>query len=571
MKKLYFISLAFMVSITAIVFSNCKKVNMRETTSEDPNILEYLQTDSLQRFTKLINIIRNTGYDAALNVYGTYTLFAPTNEAVDAYLQQIGAASLDKLSVDEQKNLLKFHLLEDDVNTSEFNDGKLSTVTMLGQFLVTGVSTKDGMSSFRVNRQADITQPNVVVGNGIIQVIDHVLTPTRYSLAKLVEQNTDYSIFTEALKETGYYEVLDSAVNKDGSQRWLTLMAETDQALRDTGINSYAALKAKYSQTGDPKRADDSLNLYVAYHILTDVKYLADIVMSGSHETLVPLEVITDKMDESKKVLINDDKYNTISGEVHEKGIELEQAGSDVSATNGVLHKALGHLAIKVRNPFPVYWDLCATQPELTRLGNVYRKQTYLFDYGDSTNNTFKDIKWEKSCLKYRTGVKGYLGDYWQLGMGTSSSNTSALGTCSGNNWIEFTTPLLVKGKYKVWFCYYTQNTSSVIAVQGSFDSIPLTSALIQFHQKISSVDFAKEAEMEALGWKWWAGASRKEGSTASRMLGIIDVKKTGRHKIRFDLVSGKNADCNFDMVHFIPLGMNQTSPRFNSDGSIEY
>jgi len=98
-----------------------------------------------------------------------------------------------------------------------------------------------------------------------------------------------------------------------------------------------------------------------------------------------------------------------------------------------------------------------------------------------------------------------------------------------------------------------------------------LNSALIQFHAKISTIDPLKEAEQEALGWKWWAGASKKSGSTAARMLGIVDVKVTGRHKIRFDLVSGSNSDCNFDMVHFIPLGMNQTSPRFNPDGSIEY
>jgi hypothetical protein len=270
------------------------------------------------------------------------------------------------------------------------------------------------------------------------------------------------------------------------------------------------------------------------------------------------------------QVLINDDQYSTITGIVHEPVVALDPANSDVSATNGVLHRTLGHLAIKVRQPFPVYWDLCSTQPELTRLTNVYRKKTYLFDYGDTSKPTFKDIRWEKSCLKYRNGVNGYLGDYWEMGLGTSSSNTDNLGKCDANSWIEFTTPLLVKGKYKVWFCYYTQN-STVSAVQASFDSIPLTSALIQFNQKISSVNPADEATLEALGWKWWAGAAKKAGSTAGRMVGIVDVKATGRHKIRFDLVSGSNSDCNFDMIHFIPVGMNQTSPRFNPDGSIEY
>jgi uncharacterized surface protein with fasciclin (FAS1) repeats len=457
------------------------------------------------------------------------------------------------------------------VTTSDFNDGKLSTQTLYGQFLITGVINREGAAFYQINRQALVTQPNILLGNGIIHVIDNVLEPSSLTIAKLIEQSpSDYSIFTEALKATGYYDTLNVTASADKTRKWFTLIATTNKTFVDSAnIKSYADLYSRYCNTGNPKAATDSLHLYIAYHILNDIKYLADIVSASSHETYAPLEVITDKMV-NKKVLINDDEYYTINGNVHEQGIELELSNSDVSASNGVLHRAIGNLAIKVRNPFPVYWDLCAQVPELTRLTSVYRKQTYLFDYGDSTNNTFKDIKWEKSCLKYRTGVKGYLGDYWQIGMGTSSSNTNSLGTCSGNKWIEFTTPLLVKGKYKVWFCYYTQN-STVSAVQGSFDSIPLTSGLIQFHQKISSVAVVDEASLEALGWKWWAGLSEKAGSTAGRMLGIIDVKNTGRHKIRFDLLSGQNGDCNFDMVHFIPLGMNQTSPRFNSNGTIEY
>jgi uncharacterized surface protein with fasciclin (FAS1) repeats len=568
MKKYIFIPLLLLAVLFVALLGNCKKANLRESTTSDPNILEYLQKDSLQRFTKLVAIINKAGFNSAMNTYGTYTLFAPTDAAIDAYLKQINVSTIDQVPDTVWKNVLKFHLLEEEVITSQFNDGKLPSVTMFGQYLITGVSNEAGVSSYTVNRQAKVTQPNVTTGNGMIHVIDHVLTPAVATIAKLVEQNTDYSIFTQALKETGYYDTLNSNTNTDGSQRWLTLLAESNKALSDTGLTSYAALKAKYCNTGNPKNPLDSLHLYVAYHILPDVKYLADIVIASSHETLAPLEVITDKLINNTQVLINDDEYSTITGTVHEPGIALDPLNSDVSATNGVLHRALAHLAIKVRQPFPVYWDLCSTQPELTRLSGVYRKKTYLFDYGDGT--TFKDLRWEKSCLKYRNGVTGYLGDYWQVGLGTKSSNTDMLGQCEANSWIEFTTPLLVKGKYKVWFCYYTQN-STATAVQASFDSIPLTSALVNFAQKISTVDPAQEATQEAIGWKWWAGASKKAGATAGRMLGIIDVKITGRHKIRFQLVSGSNGDCNFDMVHFIPVGMNQTSPRFNPDGSIEY
>ena len=568
MKNYKLFSIITGAFLICMVIMCCTKTRLTRTTSTSPNMMDYLRNDSLNRFTELVEIINKAEYASELNTYGTYTLFAPTDSAINAYLKEKNLPSVESISKEDAQSLLKFHLLEESLSSSTFTDGKLSAITDYGQYLITGIKNVGGVSSFWINRQALVTQANITVGNGIIHAIDHVLEPSVSTIAALVAADTTYSIFTQALKETGYYDTLNQMKDGAGNQIWLTLIAEKNQTYRDSGILNYADLKDKFCNTGNPKNALDSLHLYVAYHIIPDVKYLADIVISNSQATLAPLEVLTDKL-QGDTVLINDDSYSTLDGTIHEPGVKLDLSTSDRSATNGVLHTALGGLKIKVRKPFPVYWDLCATQPELTRLSSIYRKQTFLFDYGDG--NTFAGIKWEKSCLKYRAGVNGYLGDYWQVGMGRSSSNTDNLGTCSGNSWIEFTTPLLVKGKYKVWFCYYRQN-STVSAVQALFDSVPLTSALIQFDKKISSVDPSQEANLAAIGWKWWAGASKKSGSTAARMLGIVDVKETGQHKIRFVLVSGANSDCNFDMVQFIPVDWpSQTSPRFNPDGSIEY
>lgn len=568
MKKFANVFNAFCtLAALCLLLTNCKKVALQEITSNDPNILQYLKEDSLARFNKLVSVIDKAGYTTAFNTYGTYTLFAPTNEAVDSYISSKGFASIEALTKEQAQDILKFHLLAEKVFTASFNDGKLPSITDFGQFLVTSVTNADGISSYVVNRQGKVLQQNVELGNGIIHVIDKVLEPTTRTIAKVLEDDPTFSIFTQALKETGFFDKLNKSVTSTDNPEWYTVLAEKDKTYIDSGIVNYAALKEKYSNTGNPKNPNDSLYLYVAYHILPDIKFLADIVISTSHETMAPLEVITNKFI-NNKVLINDDSYSTIDGMVYEKGIELDIASSDKAATNGVVHIANGPLAIKVRKPFAVYWDLCATQSELTRLNAIYGKKTYLFEYGDG--NTFKDLKWEKSCLKYRVASGGYLKDYWQMGMGRSSSNTDNLGTCSGNSWIEFTTPLLVKGKYKVWFCYYTQN-STVSAVQASFNGVPLTSALIEFHKKISSVAAKDESNLAALGWKWWAG-SKPSGSTVGRMLGIVDVTATGRHKIKFELLSGQNADCNFDMVHFIPVDWpSQTSPRFDPDGLIVY
>lgn len=547
MKKhiTYAAAIALLVIVTC---QSCKKTDLVETTTTDVNILAYLQQHSDQ-FSSLVSIINKAGYNDFLNAYGTYTLFAPTNAAVDAYLKQNGKGSIDQMSADDLKNLLKLHLLEEVVNTSDFTDGKLPSATMYGQFLITGVATKEGASSYIVNRQGVITQPNIVAGNGIIQVIDAVLTPAKYSVAQLLEQDAAYSVFLQALKETGYYDTLNT-VKAGDTQKWFTLIAETNQALSDSGYANYAALKSRYCNTGNPKNVLDSLHLFVAYHILPDIKYLADIVMAGSHATLAPLEVITDKVI-NQQVVINDDEFNG----VHEPGVLLEQAFSDVSATNGVLHRAKGHLPMKLRSPFPVYWDVTMF-PELTRLASIYRKANYVFEYG--SGNTIADIKWEKGNLTYQAGKAGFMGDYLQVPLGISSSGS----------WIEFTTPLLVKGKYKLWFCYRQEASGGDknISAQVSFDSVPLTSALVQFHQKNSTVDAAKDAEQEALGWKCYMVPAA--GYSVGRMVGIVDVKVTGRHKVRLSVAAGSNGTNDIDMMHFIPLGMKQIYPRFKTDGT---
>src|SRR5882762_1249012 len=165
MKKYIFIPLLLLAVVFVALLGNCKKANLRESTTSDPNILEYLQKDSLQRFTKLVAIINKAGFNSAMNTSGTYTLFAPPDPAIDAYLKQLNVSTIDQVPDTVWKNVLKFHLLEEEVITSQFNDGKLPSVTMFGQYLITGVSNEAGISSYTVNRQAKVVQPNVTTGN----------------------------------------------------------------------------------------------------------------------------------------------------------------------------------------------------------------------------------------------------------------------------------------------------------------------------------------------------------------------------------------------------------------------
>ncbi|MCH5718357.1 fasciclin domain-containing protein [Niabella hibiscisoli] len=88
MKKFAYLLIVMLAAASSLFLSSCQKAQLQEATSNDPNILQYLQNDSLSRFTKLVTLIDKAGYTTAFNTYGTYTFFAPTNEAIDKYMRE---------------------------------------------------------------------------------------------------------------------------------------------------------------------------------------------------------------------------------------------------------------------------------------------------------------------------------------------------------------------------------------------------------------------------------------------------------------------------------------------------
>ena len=549
-------ALSLLVLIFSLNISSCKKQELEISTTQDVNIVGYLKKnpDSFSLFTQILD---RTETSAFLDAYGAYTLFAPTNTGVRKWLTSIAATDVQSADINILKEIVRFHLLIDTIGTASFKDGKLPVPTMHGQFLITGVTNTGGSSSYTVNRQAAVTKSNVSTGNGIIHVINNVLVPSKTTIAQQLEANPNYSIFVQAMKETGFYTLLNT-VNPDTTKKWKTVLAESNKALADSGITSYAVLKARYSNTGNPANPLDSLNLYMAYHIIDGINFLGDIITSPSYLTLQPQEVISTKLI-NQEVVINEDEFN---GKI-EKGILLIRGTSDNSATNGVWHDANAHFTAKFRKPQAVYWDL-ATFPEITKQIAIYKKGIFTFNKANQADRPIASIDWQSFGENY---VR-----YEYSGSATSTLHNFAynndiltipLGAPSNNNratWVEFTTPPIIKGKYKVWVCYRNRNAVTInVLVNGEVLQRPVNLGV--------GYPGGSDAELESLGWKRYTTG----GSFAGRLAGIVDIKTTQRHTLRFEAISGTNRDLHFDMVHFIPIDDHQFLPRFAPDGTPVY
>lgn len=543
--------------LTALITSGCKKQQFRDSTTEDVNIVGYLD-QHIDSFSLFKQILDRTDNSAFLNAYGSYTCFAPTNSGVKAWLAATNTASVDAADINVLKELVRFHLLSDTVTTASFKDGKLPVPTMQSQFLITGVTFREGVSNYTVNRQAAILRSNIRVGNGIIHEIDHVLQPSRQTIAQQLESNPKFSIFVEALKATGYYNLLNT-VDPDTSKRWMTVIAESNQALADSGITSFADLKERYSNTGNPANSNDSLHIYAAYHILRDIKFLGDIINSASHQTLQPQEVISTQLI-NKEVVVNEDVFDGVL----EKGVQLIRSVSDNAATNGVWHEAAAHYIAKYRAPTAVYWDLCSF-PEVMKLPGHYKKQNYNFVRQNELDKPIKDIDWEfrpaSTTLVYFYSTTSSLGIYQY----NNDCLVLPLGAPSRATWFEFTTPVIIKGRYKVWICYNARNNVTCnVRVNGELMQRPVN--LGEFRPA------GTDAELESIGWKRYIESTgSNSGYYVSRLVGIVDIKTTERHKLRLETVSGTNASNYLDMIHFIPIDQNQIVPRFRPDGTKVY
>ncbi|HEY1200905.1 MAG TPA: fasciclin domain-containing protein, partial [Niastella sp.] len=244
MKHTFLIYIATVISAASFMAGSCKKLDLKMNTTNDVNIVGYLEKypDSFSLWKEVLDRTETTNF---LNAFGAYTAFAPTNSGVKAWLAANSIPSVDAADLNQLKEIVKFHLLNDTVSTSKFKDGKLPTPTMHGQFLITGARNEGGGTSFSVNRQALVLQSNIKVGNGYIHVLDHVLEPAKKTIASQLEANAEYSIFVEAMKATGYFDTLN-VVQADSNKRWRTLLAESNKALADSNITSFAKLVDRY-------------------------------------------------------------------------------------------------------------------------------------------------------------------------------------------------------------------------------------------------------------------------------------------------------------------------------------
>ncbi|MBR5918623.1 MAG: fasciclin domain-containing protein, partial [Prevotella sp.] len=240
-----------------------------------------------EQFSNFNYILKRIGYDQILSAYGTYTCFAPTNDAVTAYVDSLyddmskdglphnGMTSrgLEGLTDSLCNDIALFHLLYSEVMGVDMNSG-MTISTMLGRDINTSIDPES--KRLVLNDYSQIVSMDNELENGVLHEIDHVLTRSNNLIAGELSKHEEFTIFNQALVATTLADSLSGLerrdviipqkynCNKSKDKRiytpgrgnnavegdpgtcklGYTIFAETDEVLKANGINNLDDLAA---------------------------------------------------------------------------------------------------------------------------------------------------------------------------------------------------------------------------------------------------------------------------------------------------------------------------------------
>ena len=180
---------------------------------------EYLTANT--QYSQFATIVQRAGLMDQLSAYGHYTCFAPTNDAVNAYLDKKGK-TMETLTDADCDTLARTHLVNVMYSVSEMggesSTSVLPTQNMMRRNLqITHDKDENGNSVVVVNGNSRVffEHQDDSVENGIMQPVNAVIENSTLSVPSLIKKNPRVSIYMQALEATKLVEKLEAYKDND--------------------------------------------------------------------------------------------------------------------------------------------------------------------------------------------------------------------------------------------------------------------------------------------------------------------------------------------------------------------
>ena len=470
----------------------------KTNTYLDLSNAEFLKKNN-EKYSLWIELLKYANlYNALNDASSTSTVFAPDNDAMNEFLAWKGVSSVQELDKEYAKNVAKVHILKGIMRENEFianvETGTIPTLTLFGTYLSTSYGFKnldiddeflnqvvleDSLSIYLNNQAkvADLGRADTT-SNGLIYTLKNVIHPLSETILEILANYKQYDIFIEAAQKTGYDKIVseysDTITNIDGSisisDVRFTCMAVPDEVYHTAGIQSVNDLISYLQAGSDYENPSNALYQYMAYHFL------------GKNYTKKALY----DADTEDEIMIFDTKLKgkVLTVESENGLLKINKTASiirsNIKARNGIIHKINNILPVYEPDPIRVIWDFC-NSADIESFVNAYgadKSLGELFSTPITNKEYFIDLSLDQNDGNYgtitsftyvATAAKTSVKTWRQVGymkcsyVSSSDKTTNKYGAFMDNlltlnlgyaGNITFTTPTIIKGKYKVVFYY---------------------------------------------------------------------------------------------------------------------
>lgn len=285
--------------ILTFFMAGCKKDNTPEPQAN--TIANVINTNAN------FSIIKAAIDKAALgNVLtnGTLTVFVPDNEAFAA--SGLTAANLTALPANELTNFLKYHILNKKLLAATLSSGD-TIETLHGK----NIFISKNANGLFVNG-LKIKTTDIQTTNGVIHVIEKVLTAPVKTIKEQITENASLSLFAAALSRAGLFDSL----HLKGKY---TVFAPNNSAFQAAGYGTVAVIQAAPITT---------IKNLIRYHVASTHIFSNDFVNKASITSLQGTNLIIGTNPLSVK----------INNSIAPASNLVVSGGINLMATNGVIH-----------------------------------------------------------------------------------------------------------------------------------------------------------------------------------------------------------------------------------------
>lgn len=309
MKKFMNLKFSRMIPLTALIatfgFYSCGDDDPTPPIAE-LNIVEVAAANA--SFSTLVTAVQTAGLAETLSGTGPFTVFAPTNEAFGRFLTDNELTANQLLASDNLDDILTYHVLNTEVPASAVSAGKVTSVET-SPFYVSVAPNND----IWINGNSKIIQTDVNASNGVIHVLDYVITAPTQNIAEIAVAASTAATpqFTQLVAALVRANLVDAFTG--GFDDNLTVFAPTDAA--------FAELYTTLGVSGVDEIPLETLTAVLRYHVVPARAFSQDLREGASLPTLLTGSNL---------------KVNLANLKINDSG--LVPTALNIHGTNGVIH-----------------------------------------------------------------------------------------------------------------------------------------------------------------------------------------------------------------------------------------